>query len=100
MGNKGIYSPYNTYNMYSLIPYLEGQGDLGSRNIIGITGFTIWVVGVYEPTYQIPVTPQVLAPSKYALCAKPRVHADMPSAFTWKSAAKSFLLWAYLRLSV
>ena len=27
-------------------PYLEGQGDLVSRLIRGITGVTIWVIGV------------------------------------------------------
>ena len=27
-------------------PYLEGQGDLVSGFIRGITGFTIWVIGV------------------------------------------------------
>ena len=26
--------------------YLEGQGDLGSRLIIGIAGVTIWFMGV------------------------------------------------------
>ena len=26
--------------------YLECQGDLGSRLIVGIAGFTIWVLGV------------------------------------------------------
>ena len=27
-------------------PYLEGQGDLVTRLIIGIIGVTIWVIGV------------------------------------------------------
>ena len=27
-------------------PYLEGQGDLVSRLLMGITGVTIWVMGV------------------------------------------------------
>ena len=27
------------------LTYLEGQGDLGSRLIMGIIGVTIWVIG-------------------------------------------------------
>ena len=30
------------------IPYLEGQGDLLSRLIMGITRVTIWVIGVIK----------------------------------------------------
>ena len=30
----------------NLAPYLEGQGDLVTRLIRGITGNTIWVIGV------------------------------------------------------
>ena len=28
--------------------YLEGQGDLVSRSIMGIVGFTIWLKGVLQ----------------------------------------------------
>ena len=28
------------------LPYLEGQEDLASRLILGITGVTIWLIGV------------------------------------------------------
>ena len=27
-------------------PYLEGQGDLATRLIMGIIGVTIWVIGI------------------------------------------------------
>ena len=30
---------------------MEGQGDLVSRLIMGISGVTVWVIGVYQPTY-------------------------------------------------
>ena len=29
-----------------IFPYLGGQGDLVSRLIMGISGVTIWVIGV------------------------------------------------------
>ena len=37
---------YDSYRFQAEILYLEGQGDLVSRLIMGITRVTIWVVGV------------------------------------------------------
>ena len=31
--------------MCGFIPYLEGQEDLRSRSILGITGIMIWLIG-------------------------------------------------------
>ena len=39
---------------------LGGSGDLGSRLIIGITGVTIWVMGVINLLTKSPLTLQVL----------------------------------------
>ena len=36
------------------IHYLEGQGDLVSRLIIGIIRVTIWVIGVINPLTKSP----------------------------------------------
>ena len=38
----------------SSIPYLEGQGDLVSRLIMGITRVTIWVIGVINLLTKFP----------------------------------------------
>ena len=38
---------------------MEGQGDLVGGLIMGITRVTMWVIGGYEPTYQVSLTLQV-----------------------------------------
>ena len=39
-------TPMNTATHGCRNPYLEGQGDLVSGLIRGVTGVTIWVIGV------------------------------------------------------
>ena len=41
-------------NPYTAKPYLEGQGDLISRSIMGIFRVTIWVIGVINLVTKSP----------------------------------------------
>ena len=50
--SNGVYLTQGNCQLYigreavGLMPYLEGQGDLVSGLIMGITRVTIWVIGV------------------------------------------------------
>ena len=51
--------PRSWCSTLTLILYLEGQGDLVSRLIMGISRVTIWVIGI------INLLPKSPSPSKY-----------------------------------
>ena len=48
--------------------YLEGQGDLVTRLIMGINGLTIWVIGVITLLTKSPDPPSTV--QDLALCTR------------------------------